>query len=570
MSPEIHLLDRDVAARIAAGEVIERPASVVREVIDNSIDAGASRISIILEAGGLSEIRITDNGSGIKSDQIELAFHRHATSKIATSNDLRTIQTLGFRGEALPAIAAAAEVEIISCTTGQSVGVSAHFAGGELLDTAKVPTAEGTTLVVRNLFEHLPARKKFLGSASAEGRQITSLVSHYALAYPGIAFSFKNGRREIHTSGDGALRHAFSSVYGADDGENMLQISLQEGGVDVAGLACPSSMNRANRSGISIFINGRWVQSPRLRFAVAEAYQSQLPRGRFPVVMLKLSIPSEEVDVNVHPAKAEVRLRDEREITSMVFRALQNALDSAPPSPFFLDRSKDMNVNPLLRERLTAEDGKNSVFSQLETKEGLPVQSNRISQRELLPWLRVIGQLATTYILTEGPDALYLLDQHAAHERVRYESLLKSTKSPSSQALFEPVVVNLPAEHLEILDEHKDNFKLLGFDIESFGGNACIVRALPPETGRLDTVTIIHNLFEKLSGEQRLSDPFDRVVASVACHSSVRAGKKLSMSEMERLIEDLHKTDFPRTCPHGRPTLMQIEIEKIERQFLRR
>ena len=570
MNPEIHVLDRDVAARIAAGEVIERPASVVREVIDNSIDAGSSRISIAIDAGGLSEIRITDNGCGIESEQIELAFQRHATSKIVTSSDLRTISTLGFRGEALPAIAAASEVEIISCPAGQSVGISAHFVGGKLLDIAKVPTAEGTTLVVKNLFEHLPARKKFLGSASGEGRQITALVSHYALAYPAIAFSFKNGSREIHTSGDGVSRNAFSAIYGVEKGEKMLPISLQEGGLNISGLAGSPSMHRANRSGISIFINGRWVQSPRLRFAVAEAYQSQMPRGRFPIVMLSLAIPNEEVDVNVHPAKAEVRLRSEQEIARLVFHALQDALANVLPVSFSIDDPERDEVNRSLRQRLTSSKSSNMMFSQDIGDNDPAVQGKSISQRDLLPLLRVIGQLATTYILTEGPDGLFLLDQHAAHERVRYESLLASAKSPVSQSLFDPVVVNLKPLHAEIFEEQSSNLKMLGFDIESFGGNACIVRAVPPELDFGDPAASIYDLFEKLSSEQRLGDPFDRALATVACHSSVRAGKKLSLPEMERLILDLGETFSPRTCPHGRPTLVQIEIEKIERQFLRR
>ena len=569
MNPKIHVLDRNVAARIAAGEVIERPASVVREVIDNSIDAGSSRISITIDAGGLSEIRITDNGCGIESEQIELAFQRHATSKIVTSSDLRTISTLGFRGEALPAIAAASEVEIISCPAGQSIGSSAHFIGGELLDIAKVPTAEGTTVVVKNLFELLPARKKFLGSASGEGRQITALVSHYALAYPAIAFSFKNGSREIHTSGDGMSRNAFSAIYGVEKGEKMLPISLQEGGLNISGLAGAPSMHRANRSGISIFINGRWVQSPRLRFAVAEAYQSQMPRGRFPIVMINLSIPNEEVDVNVHPAKAEVRLRSEQEIAKLVFHALQDALDNVLPVSFPIADMERTEVNRSLRERLTSVKSSDMMFSQ-DIGGDAAVQRKNISQRDLLPWLRVIGQLATTYILTEGPDGLFLLDQHAAHERVRYESLLASAKSPVSQALFDPVVVNLKPVHAVIFEEQAINLKMLGFDIESFGGNSCIVRAVPPELDFSDPAASIYDLFEKLSNEQRLGDPFDRVLATVACHSSVRAGKKLSLPEMKRLILDLGETSLPRTCPHGRPTLVQIEIEKIERQFLRR
>ncbi|MEO9254050.1 MAG: DNA mismatch repair endonuclease MutL, partial [Tepidiformaceae bacterium] len=330
--PGIHILSADVTARIAAGEVIERPVSVVRELLDNAIDAGSTRITLEIEDGGLGLIRVTDDGRGIAPEQLELAFERHATSKIEVVDDIGHVRTLGFRGEALPSIAAAGDVELLSRAESEPVGVLAVLVDSCVVRRTARPAPVGTTFTVRDLFGRLPARRKFLSSTQAETRQVTVLASHYALAYPGIAFQFSSGgRRVLATSGDGDLRHAFAAVYGAESAAAMLDVHYEDAGVCVTGLAGPSSLHRGNRSAISIFVNGRWVQSRPLVFATVDAYQSQLPVGRHPIAALAITIGDDDVDVNVHPAKAEVRFRDERGVGRAVRRGVTQSLESSRP-----------------------------------------------------------------------------------------------------------------------------------------------------------------------------------------------------------------------------------------------
>ncbi|MFQ5382097.1 MAG: DNA mismatch repair endonuclease MutL, partial [Dehalococcoidia bacterium] len=310
---EISVLRPEIAARIAAGEVVERPASVVRELLDNAIDAGAARISVEIEDGGIAMIRVVDDGCGIPPGDVELAFERHATSKIATLDDLTRIRSLGFRGEALPSIAAAADVDLVTRHEDESVGVHLAVVDGAVARRQSRAAPQGTSIAVLDLFGRLPARRKFLGTSAGEGRAVGTLVAHYALAYPGIAIRLVNGNRTaMQTTGDGNPRHAFAAVYRAEIADSMLPVEAESEGIAISGLAGPPDVTRGNRTGISIFVNGRWVQSRQLTFAATDAYQSLLPGGRYPLVSLSISIPADEVDVNVHPAKAEVRFRDER------------------------------------------------------------------------------------------------------------------------------------------------------------------------------------------------------------------------------------------------------------------
>ncbi len=567
----IRQLPPEVAARIAAGEVIERPVSVVRELLDNAIDAGARRIRVGVTDGGLRAIEVSDDGRGIAPDQLEIAFERHATSKIAEAGDLRRVATLGFRGEALGAIAAAAEVEIVTRAEGEPVGVAALLADRRVVRRAARAAPVGTAITVRELFAKVPARRGFLGSAASEGRQIATLVSHYALAYPGIAFRLEAGRRPFATSGDGVLRHAVAAVYGAEQGAAMLDVAHAEGDVDVSGLAGPPSLHRGNRGGIALFVNGRWVQSAALRFAVSDAYQSELPVGRFPVASLALRLPPDAVDVNVHPAKAEVRFRDQRAVARTLRRAVAGALERAAPPEWTLPDEDEPPPSargdggakaPTLRERLlppgegAGADG------------GAPSErAARRAQRETLPLLRVVGQLATTYVVAEGPDGMYLLDQHAAHERVVFDRLRARPAEEAVQPLLAPVLVELDRAGAATLEEHAPHLARLGLELEPFGDAACLVRAAPAGFGEGDVAGALAALLEQLGDERRVSDPFDRAAATVACHASVRAGMALSLEEMRQLIDDLAATASPRTCPHGRPTLVHVRQDSLDRRF---
>ena len=573
----IRQLPPEVAARIAAGEVIERPVSVVRELLDNAIDAGAKRIRVTIVEGGLRSIEVNDDGKGIPPDQIEVAFERHATSKIAGAGDLRRVETLGFRGEALGAIAAAAEVDIVTRAEGEPVGVAALLVDREVVRRSARAAPVGTTITVRELFAKVPARRNFLGSAASEGRQITTLVSHYALAYPDIAFRLEAGRRPFQTSGDGNLRHAVAAVYGAEQGEAMLDVAHEEGGIAVAGLTGPPSLHRGNRTGIALFVNGRWVQSAALRFAVSDAYQSELPGGRYPVASVALHVPAEAVDVNVHPAKAEVRFRDQRGVARVLRHAIVKALEGAEPvgwtlgDPPAAQATPEEAPRPSLRERLQppeSADAQQALAGDLGRAAPGGADAGSRTQRETLPLLRVVGQVATTYVVAEGPDGMYLIDQHAAHERIVFDRLkARAGGEEAVQPLLEPVLVELDRTAAAVFEEHGAHLDRLGLALEPFGDAACLVRAAPPGFGDGDIAGGLRAMLEKLGDERRVADPFDRAAASVACHSSVRAGMALSMEEMRKLVEDLGATTSPRTCPHGRPTLIHVRQEALDRQF---
>lgn len=579
----IRLLPPEVAARIAAGEVVERPISVVRELLDNAIDAGATRITVEIEGGGLGLIRVTDDGRGIPPDQLEIAFERHATSKIGKLDDLGHVHTLGFRGEALPSIAAAADIEVLSRALDEPVGVFAALVDARIVRRSARPAPVGTAFAVRELFARLPARRKFLHSEQAETRQVTVLVSHYALAYPGVAFHFTaNGRRVLTTAGDDDLRHAFAAVYGADQASAMLDVDTVEDAVAVAGLASPPTLHRGNRAAISIFVNGRWVQSRPLTFAIVDAYQSQLPVGRHPIAALAIAIADDDVDVNVHPSKAEVRFRDERAVARAVRHAVMAALETSRPASWL---GRPAAPDPVGLEPVTPGT---SLRARLEPPAALrppqPTQTRldlhpaadgaRVgTHRDVLPLLRVVGQMGATYVVAEGPDGMYLIDQHAAHERVTYDRLLAiaaEAGAKPTQPLLEPVLLELDPLQSATLDEHAAYLRSAGLDVEPFGERAYLLRAIPAGLGSSDLAAAMRSLLDQLAGESRVSDPFGRALATVACHSSIRAGMALAMDEMRRLVEDLAVTASPRTCPHGRPTLIHVSTDLLERQFGRR
>ena len=455
----------------------------------------------------------------------------------------------------------------------EPVGVAALLVDRQVVRRSARAAPVGTTITVRELFAKVPARRNFLGSAASEGRQITTLVSHYALAYPGIAFRLEAGRRPFQTSGDGSLRHAVAAVYGAEQGEAMLDVEHTEGEVAVAGLAGPPSLHRGNRTGIALFVNGRWVQSAALRFAVSDAYQSELPGGRYPVASVALHLPPEAVDVNVHPAKAEVRFRDQRGVARALRHAILKALEGAAPVGWSLGEAasgapaKDESPRPSLRERLQPpESPQPSLHRDLSPASPEPAGAGR-TQRETLPLLRVVGQLATTYVVAEGPDGMYLIDQHAAHERVVFDRLKGQEREAAVQPLLEPVLVELDRTAAAVFEEHGEHLERLGLALEPFGDAACLVRAAPAGFGDGDIAGGLRAMLEKLGDERRVADPFDRAAASVACHSSVRAGMALSLEEMRKLIDDLGATASPRTCPHGRPTLVHVRQEALDRQF---
>ena len=589
----IRVLSEEVAAKIAAGEVVERPASVVKELVENSIDAGAREIKVEVRQGGRRLMRVIDDGTGIPADEVELAFARHATSKIASVEELSSIATLGFRGEALASIAAVSQLTIVTRAAEEDggtprVGTLLRLEGGKVTHRQKKGCPQGTVITVENLFYNVPARLKFLRAETTERKHIDGLVYRYGMAYPHLRFSLLNdGRLTFQSLGSGELYDVLIEVYGLEVAQQMIEVRSSEtndlGLVDVHGYISPPSLHRANRSYLTFFVNGRWVKDRMLSYAVSEAYRTLLPTGRHPIVVLRLELDPSQVDINVHPTKSEVRFLDRNAVFAAVQKAVRRTLVDQAPIPRMTGRpsqqpfgwAQDRPALDMERWRRLVEVGTQARAVGIETPSAL-----EFPESAKLPPLRVLGQVAQTYIIAEGPEGLYLIDQHAAHERVLYERLLaeRAKMAITSQSLLEPLTIELPGEasgesggtpRLEFLSQ-------LGFDIEPFGGETYLVRAVPTMLATGDIGQAIAEIVDGLTeggaaeaGEEAVSTS-EGALISLVCHSAVRAGKTLSQEEMRDLIRQLEGTAMPRTCPHGRPTMIHLSAAQLAREFGRR
>ena len=502
----IRLLSSEVASQIAAGEVIERPASVVKELLENSLDAGARTLTITIEEAGKKLIEIADDGLGIPSAELNLAVSRHATSKLVHSEDLFSISTLGFRGEALASIGSVSRMTITSRVENETEGARLRVEGGKPGKITKVGTTVGTTMRVEDLFYNVPARLKFLKSDVTERRAIDSLVTRYALAYPDKRFKLSEGGNiTLQTSGDGDRRAILAALYGVDVAKQMLEITAEEEAYRLTGFISPTSLTRSNRREITFFLNGRWVHDGSLSTALLQAYHTLLMVGRYPLTALFLEVHPEEVDVNVHPAKAEVRFRHQDKVFSFVQRSVRKTLlayspvPNVAPSLWGTMRTQPSASNAVGLDWAIGHDEKFSVNSdqppenrdlRLETgpqPQTHPLNSEQISTQSVqspnsnIPLLRLIGQIGATYLVAEGPDGLYLLDQHAAHERVLFEKLMTqhAMKNIPSQSLLTPVAVTLPPQSTHLLITQLPALQHFGFDVEEFGPNTFQVRAMP-------------------------------------------------------------------------------------------
>ena len=573
----IRLLPPGLVSRIAAGEVIERPASVVKELIENSLDAGATRIDVQASGGGVSLLRVSDDGAGIEADDLEAAFTRHATSKLEDEADLHRIGTLGFRGEALASMAAVADVTLLSRTADSMGGAEIRVKNGEVIEQGPRAAPPGTTVSVRNLFRDVPARLNFLKSNAAEASRIASVVGAYALARPGTAFSLTvDGKESVRSQGNGDRRAAFASVYGAGTAARMLDVewSGDSSGLtlEVAGLTSPPDLSRGNRTFITLLVNGRLVQSRTLSFAVVEAYRGFLASGRYPVAVLDVRVDVGETDVNVHPAKMEIKFRDERPIFSAVRHAVTEAVEavaaprpasviaSASPSPFApLDETAASRPMPV-----------DAPISGLR-EAAAPTEGGQGALR--VPVLRVLGQLGATFIISEGPEGMYLIDQHTAHERVLFDQLRRDHDRGEvrSQGLLEPLVVEMSPEEQEAVAEHGDLLAAYGFDNEPFGEQAVLLRAVPAGLAAVEPGRALHDVLDYLQSDDLRGYSWEeRLMASVACHSAVRAGQTLSEQEMREMVRLLETADNPHACPHGRPIIVHMSTAQLEREFDRR
>ncbi len=565
----IRLLSEQLAAKIAAGEVVERPVSVAKELIENSLDAGATRVRVDIKGGGVELIRVVDNGSGMESEEIPLAFQRHATSKLTDVSGLDSIDTLGFRGEALPSIASVAEVSLASRRESSPTGWEVALKWGRIERQGPVGCAPGTMVAVSELFENVPARRKFLRSNAAEAGRIRTLISRLILAYPGVAFHLTiDGREALNFSGSGRSEDALAAVYGPQVAKDAIAVEWQDvtGEVAVEGFVGPPSLHRSNRRHITFFVNRRWVMSRMLSVALEESYHGLLPQGRHPVAAVNIMLPYEDVDVNVHPTKAEVRFRKGAQVFSSLQRAVRGVLIASTPVPQFHIGSTESA--PAFQPSFMA----SPLASRTTVTQPPPPADGRGPEVES-PALRVLGQASNTYIVAEGPSGIFLMDQHAAHECVLYEKIVAEMKrgSPSMQALLEPVPVELSSEHQELVKDGAEAMKAYGFELESFDREAWVLRAVPAVFRRGDPAEALLEVLEMTQRDgPSLGGRQEALAASIACHSSVRAGKSLSLEEMQEIIRLLEKVENPHTCPHGRPTMLHLSSQNLERQFGRR
>ncbi|HUV56155.1 MAG TPA: DNA mismatch repair endonuclease MutL [Dehalococcoidales bacterium] len=556
----IKVLDPRVVSQIAAGEVVERPASVVKELVENSLDAGSRQISVEVRGGGVSLIRVIDDGVGIPSGEVELAFARHATSKINELGDLDTISSLGFRGEALPSIAAVAEVELATCALGEQAGYYLGVRDGKVVSQGSRGHPQGTTVTVRNLFRRVPARLKFLKSPTTENSHIANVVSQYALAFPEVKFTlFIDGRMALSTAGNGRLTDTIVQVYGLEVARNMLMIKEDATSLSrVTGMIGSPAISRSSRGYLSFFVNRRWVSSRLLAWAVEEAYHGLLMQGKHPVAVVNISLPSEELDVNIHPTKTEVKFQNERPVFVSVQKAIRRTLTEQTPVPKIAEPTVAFASPSAVRQ-----------LSGILTEESLAGSSAVAPTPAVsLPVLRVLGQLASSYIVAEGPDGLYIIDQHAAHERILFEKIKQQrlNREIEVQGLLEPVTVEVSPKQGEVLKSCYQDLAEFGLSIEPFGDRTYLVRAVPALLDAKDWMGMLRELLDSLSGGNR-EDWREKIAISMACHSAVRAGQALTDDEMRELIRQLEQASIPHTCPHGRPTMIHFSSGQLRKEF---
>ncbi|NPV26035.1 MAG: DNA mismatch repair endonuclease MutL [Firmicutes bacterium] len=625
MGNRVVILDEMTVNQIAAGEVVERPASVVKELVENSIDAGSTVIQIELEEAGLKQIRVTDNGSGMSAEDAQLALARHATSKIRAAADLLQVGTLGFRGEALPSIAAVSRLELTTRTPEMATAVRLIVEGGTICRIDEEGSAVGTQVVVSDLFYNTPARRKFLKSASTELGYIIDLVERLMLGHPAIAFQIKHqGRVILQSRGNNNLLEVISGIYGRETARAMMPVQLRQENLTIEGFVSQPSLTRSSRRWQTIFVNGRCINSRLISEAISEAYQTRLPVGRYPLVVLRLNIPPNQVDVNVHPTKMEVRFQHESQIQQLVVEGVSQALQAHQSAADFwanystethlpTEEAKQTSLNTKNRDVRTApvvelfsharqqlitdeiiparEDGQiTGITSAFRIKDSSPwqvaeptVTSINVPEAdarepkpdaptrfcELIP----LGQLKATYIIAIDSTGLYIIDQHAAHERVRYEQLQTVAQGApsSSQGLLFPVTLELAGEDREVLLRHIIRLRDLGFIVEHFGGNTFLLREVPmflegdARSYFLDLLELLREAQWKVE-RQRL---WDEALKLAACKSAIKAGDLMTRPEMERLLEELDRVNQPYTCPHGRPTVFRLSLGELEKRFLR-
>lgn len=669
--PHIQVLDQVTIDKIAAGEVIERPASVVKELVENAIDAGATSVTVEIKDGGISLIRIMDNGCGIGHDEVRSAFLRHSTSKIRTVEDIAHIRSLGFRGEALSSIAAVTQTELITKTPDAELGTRYVIEGGKEVALEETGAPNGTTFLVRQLFYNVPARRKFLKTPVTEAGHIQDLLIHLTLSHPEVSFLFiSNGQEKLRTSGSGKLKDVIYQVYGRDVAANLLDIDYEKGGLRISGYLGKPVITRGNRNFENFFVNGRYVKSPMISKSLEDAYRDFTMQHKFPFAVLHFHVDGEEIDVNVHPTKMELRFQRQQEVYNTVFEGVHRRLlepeliqkaevpdpvtvpeASAPEkkpeervkpgeSPFLLkpksavkpetaaatyaapanvpaaspaagpaaspaveapdtqeahdedyfirkmrervmayhERSSSAEVrgtDQIYRPEKQEERIRESVKYAAESKpEQLDLFEEHFLKREVRAEYKLIGQVFDTYWLVQYQDSLYIIDQHAAHERVLYERTLKGMKDRAftSQYLSPPIILSLTMQEAELLRENMDRFARIGFEIEPFGGEEYAVRAVPDNLFSIAKKELLMEMIDDLADGISTSmtpELIDEKVASMSCKAAVKGNSRLSAQEVDALIGELLTLDNPYHCPHGRPTIIAMTKKELEKKFKR-
>ena len=605
----IRLLDERVIGKIAAGEVIERPASVLKELIENALDAGATRFDITIKGGGSALIEIVDNGGGIPADELPLALQRHATSKLTQWDDLHEIRSLGFRGEALPSIAAVSDFTLRSRSGDATAGAQIEVVYGAERPVRPVAAPVGTRVTVRDLFGNVPARRKFLRQAGTEASVMVRSAAAYALAQPEIAMQVTvDDRRSFATDGSGGDRAAAVAVWGAEVGQVVtplleLDESAAVPGVTVTGWIGLPEVTRSHRNSLLFFVNGRWVQNRTLLFALEEAYHSLIMVGHHPIGIARIALDPAMVDVNVHPTKAEVKFVDERAVARAVSRAAHRALMQARPNEVPEIRFGAPTASAVQPSRpgmlppagagpwATATPNGGTGFAPAPFEPGnclvtdMPaptVRGQAMSEppdggpdatvSRAVPVLRVLGQVGGTYIIAEGPNGMFLIDQHAAHERVMYERILRQMQERrvDRQPFLDPMIVELEPQQYAVFERSSAELEAIGFEIEPFGPQTVAIRAMPAIMRGVNIGERLRLILDELAEGGTGASWLDAVAISAACHTSIRAGQPLSLAEMRELVAQLEQTNQPRACGHGRPTMLHMSQGELERQFSRR
>ncbi len=630
---KINVLPRQVAELIAAGEVVERPASVIKELVENSIDAGATAVTVEIQRGGVTYMRVTDNGCGIERDEVKTAFLRHATSKLRTENDLNAIGTLGFRGEALAAVSSVARVEILTATADSQSGTSYKISGGEEESFMEAGCPKGTTIIVRDLFFNTPARMKFLKTDVAESNAVAQIIDRIALSHPEISFKFiRDGKMTLSTNGDGKLASAIYAVLGRDFYSGLIPAENSQDGVSVSGFVCKPVFCKPNRNGQYFFLNGRLVKSGTAMAALEQAYKNSAMVGKFPYCVLNISVPFSTVDVNVHPAKTEVRFTDEKRVFSAIYYAVKNALmqgDTRPemtlndnrrqrfermsveqfrqtaiaeqperkapveqkkeepvlpqrpaavPTPTPIPRTFTAGFTSAPQKTVTLADSGAEVFRKNYVRDEVKseVKASAVSDRKpqdipqekpVSDDIKYIGEAFSTYIIAQKGDELYLIDKHAAHERIIFENL-KSTQTPQKQMLLSSVAVTLSGDEHTAIVENIPLLEKFGFEAEDFGSGSVLITAVPAALSDCDIKSVISEIAESLIVAGRVEvERLDDIYHIVACRSAVKAGNLSSAYDLSELAKRVLSKEDIMYCPHGRPVAMRLTKREIEKQF---